>query len=108
MGLTGNDELFYTIFNSAANGLIALRPVYNKEKIEDFDPGYSKLTLNGNRLEIINSYNDGYEAAKIQFVINKDLTIENVDYSFSDDAEDGSTDKYEVIESKLNLNKKLG
>jgi len=35
MGLTGNDELFYTIFNSAANGLIALRPVYNKEKIED-------------------------------------------------------------------------
>ncbi len=36
MGLTGNDELFYTIFNSAANGLIALRPVYNKEKIEDF------------------------------------------------------------------------
>lgn len=36
MGLTGNDELFYTIFNSVANGLIALRPVYNKEKIEDF------------------------------------------------------------------------
>lgn len=36
MGLTGNDELFYTIFNSAANGLIALQPVYNKEKIEDF------------------------------------------------------------------------
>lgn len=36
MELTSNDELFYTIFNSAANGLIALRPVYNKEKIEDF------------------------------------------------------------------------
>lgn len=36
MELTSNNELFYTIFNSAANGLIALRPVYNKEKIEDF------------------------------------------------------------------------
>ncbi|ABQ06219.1 PAS domain-containing sensor histidine kinase [Flavobacterium johnsoniae] len=36
MELTSNDELFYTIFNSAANGLIALQPVYNKEKIEDF------------------------------------------------------------------------
>ncbi|MCP2025347.1 PAS domain S-box-containing protein [Flavobacterium sp. HSC-32F16] len=36
MELTENNDLFYAIFNSAANGLIVLRPVYNKEIIEDF------------------------------------------------------------------------
>ncbi len=76
-----------------------------KEKIEDFDSGYAKLILNGNKLEIINNYNDGDEAVKIQFVINKDLSIENINYSFSDDVEDESKNKYQVIAAKLNLNK---
>lgn len=76
-----------------------------KDSIEFPEDGYSKLTFKNEEGEIINSYNDGYESAKIIFIIKNDLSIKKIEYSYSDDTEDGSRDEFEIIEAKINLNK---
>jgi hypothetical protein len=76
-----------------------------KDSIEDFDTGYSKIELNQENIQILNSKNDGYESTQIVIVIDKNLKIETVKYSYSDDVEDGSKTEYEVIDAKINMNK---
>lgn len=60
-----------------------------KDSIEDFDTGYSKIELNQENIQILNSKNDGYESTQIEIIIDKNLKIETVKYSYSDDVEDG-------------------
>jgi hypothetical protein len=76
-----------------------------KDSIDDFDNGYSKIELNQENIQILNSKNDGYEATQIEIKIDKNLKIDNVKYSYSDDVEDGSKTEYEVIDAKININK---
>jgi hypothetical protein len=76
-----------------------------KDSIEDFDNGYSKIELNQENIQILNSKNDGYESTQVEIVIDKNLKIYNVKYSYSDDVEDGSKTEYEVIDAKINMNK---
>jgi hypothetical protein len=76
-----------------------------KDSAEDFDSGYSKIELNRENIKILNSKNDGYESTKIEMEIDKNLKIESVKYSYSDDVEDGSKTEYEVIDAKININK---
>ena len=76
-----------------------------KESIELFDNGYAKVELNLNNTKILNSKNDGYESTQIEIVIDKNLKIDKVTYSYNDDVEDGSKTKYEVINAKINISK---
>jgi len=76
-----------------------------KDSIEQFDNGYSKVELNANNIKILNSKNDGYESTQVEILIDKDLKIDKVTYSYSDDVEDGSKTKYELIDAKININK---
>lgn len=76
-----------------------------KDKIEDFDNGYSKIELNQENIKILNSKNNGYESTQIEIEIDKNLKIDSVKYSYSDDIEDGSKTEYEVIDAKINMNK---
>ena len=76
-----------------------------KVSIEDFDNGYSKIELNQENIQILNSKNDGYESTHIEIVIDKNLKINSVIYSYGDDVEDGSKTEYEVIDAKINMNK---
>ncbi|WP_395057350.1 hypothetical protein [Flavobacterium sp.] len=75
-----------------------------KNSIEDFDLRYSKIEIKNDTLQIFNSYNDGYEGAKITFHILKDLTIKEIAYEDWDDVEDGTTDTIEVMEAQFNMN----
>ena len=76
-----------------------------KDSVEDFDNGYCKIDLNKENLKILNYKNDGYEITTIEFEIDKNLEIEEIKYSYSDDTEDGSKTEYEVIDAKININK---
>ena len=76
-----------------------------KDTVEDFDNGYSKIELNSENVKILNSKNDGYESTQIEIEIDKNLNIDSVKYSYSDDVEDGSKTEYEVIDAKININK---
>ena len=76
-----------------------------KDSIEDFDNGYSKIEINQENLKILNSKNDGYESTQIAIEIDKNLKINNVEYSYGDDVEDGSKTEYEVIDAKINMDK---
>ena len=76
-----------------------------KDSTEFPESGYSKLTFKNKEVEILNSYNDGYESTDIVFLIKNDLSIKKIDYLYSDDVEDGSRDEFEIIEAKINLNK---
>lgn len=75
-----------------------------KDSIEDFDNGYSKIELNSDNIKILNSKNDGYESTQIEIKIDKNLKIDTVNYSYSDDVEDGSKTEYQVIDAKININ----
>ncbi|AOW08994.1 hypothetical protein [Flavobacterium gilvum] len=76
-----------------------------KDHVEDFDNGFSKIELNPENIKILNSKNDGYESTQIEFVIDKNLKIYSVKYTYSDDVEDGSKTEYKVIDAKININK---
>ncbi|WP_413998115.1 hypothetical protein ACMDB5_09980 [Flavobacterium sp. W1B] len=76
-----------------------------KDSVENFDNGYSKIELNNENLKILNSKNDGYESTEVEIEIKKNLKIDTVKYSYTDDVEDGSKTEYEVIEAKININK---
>ena len=76
-----------------------------KDKIEDFDNGYSKIELNRENIKILNSKNNGYESTQIEIEIDKNLKIDSVNYSYSDDVEDGSKTEFEVVDAKININK---
>lgn len=75
-----------------------------KDSIGDFDNGYSKVELNGENIKILNSQNDGFESTQIEMLIDKNLRIKDVKYSYSDDVEDGSKSEYEIIDVKININ----
>ncbi|GGA79459.1 hypothetical protein GCM10008015_20220 [Flavobacterium palustre] len=75
-----------------------------KDSVEDIDNGYSKIELNIDNIKILNSKNDGYESTQIEIKIDKNLKIDNVNYSYSDDVEDGSKTEYQVIDAKININ----
>lgn len=75
-----------------------------KDSVEDFDNGYSKIDLSGDNIKILNSKNDGYESTQIEIKIDKNLKIDTVNYSYSDDVEDGSKTEYQVIDAKININ----
>jgi hypothetical protein len=75
-----------------------------KDTVEDIDNGYSKIELNSDNIKILNSKNDGYESTLIEIKIDKNLKIDTVNYCYSDDVEDGSKTKYQVIDAKININ----
>jgi len=76
-----------------------------KDSIEAFDNGYSKIEINQENIKILNSKNDGYESTQIEIEIDKNLKINNVEYSYGDDVEDGSKTEYEVVDAKINMDK---
>jgi hypothetical protein len=75
-----------------------------KDSMEAFDNGYAKIELKEEEMKILNFTNDGFESQQIEIKIDKNLKIESVNYSYSDDVEDGSKKEYEVIDAKININ----
>ena len=81
--------------------------IYRCNDREDFDFGEkSKINfVNDSILKIKNSSNDGYESHQIEILINKNLEIVKMDYSYSDDVEDGTKSYYNIEKANVYLNK---
>ena len=75
-----------------------------KDRKEDFDPGYAKIEIKNDTLQIRNWHNDGFTGAEINFHIGKDLTIKKIEYWDWSDFDDGTTNTIEVMEAEFHIN----
>lgn len=73
----------------------------------DFDfGGKAEINFaNDSILKIKNYSNSGYETHQIEILINKKLEIVKMDYSYSDDVEDGTKSYYDIEKANVYLNK---